>query len=40
MTESYLARFNNDCNVGVALGEVSGGLASIDFDEEGHATCS
>lgn len=39
MTESYLAKFNTDCNVGVALGKVSGGLASIDFDEEGHADC-
>ena len=39
MTESYLARFNNDCNVGVALGKVSGGLASIDFDEDFYADC-
>src|SRR5678809_1433194 len=34
MTEGYLAKFNADCNVGVALGKVSGGLASIDFDED------
>ena len=34
MTEGYFAKFNSDCNIGVALGKASRGLVSIDFDED------
>ena len=34
MTNAYLAKFDGDCNIGVALGEVSNGLVSIDLDED------
>lgn len=33
MTAEYLAKFNRPCNVGVALGQVSDGLVTIDFDD-------
>src|SRR5262245_35785858 len=37
MTESYFAKFDDYCNVGVALGKVSDNLVSIDFDDDLHA---
>jgi hypothetical protein len=39
MTDNYFSKLDDGCNVGVALGEVSGGLVTIDFDEEYHADC-
>jgi bifunctional DNA primase/polymerase-like protein len=39
MTDAYLAKFERDCNIGVALGEVSNGLVSIDLDENGYVGC-
>ena len=39
MTDAYLAKFDGDCNIGVALGEVSNGLVSIDLDEDRYVDC-
>jgi hypothetical protein len=37
MTEDYLDGLAGDCNIGVALGQVSNGLVSIDLDEDSFA---
>jgi hypothetical protein len=37
MTDAYLAKFDGECNVGVALGEVSNGLVTIDLDADIYA---
>jgi hypothetical protein len=34
MTETYLAKLENKCNIGVALGQVSNGLVTIDVDDD------
>ena len=39
MNDEYLAKFERDCNVGVALGKASNGLITIDFDDECSADC-
>jgi hypothetical protein len=39
MSDEYLAKFERDCNVGVALGKASNGLVTIDFDDECSADC-
>jgi hypothetical protein len=39
MTDGYLAKFEGDCNIGVALGDVSNGLVSIDLDEDRYVDC-
>src|SRR5262249_40680661 len=39
MTDEYLAKLETNCNIGVALGKVSGGLLSIDFDQDQPADC-
>jgi hypothetical protein len=39
MTDGYLAKFDGDCNIGVALGAVSNGLVSIDLDEDRYVDC-
>src|SRR5689334_4204488 len=39
MTDAYLAKFEEDCNIGVALGEVSNGLVTIDLHEDRYVDC-
>ena len=39
MSDDYLAKLEKDCNVGVALGKVSDGLVTIDFDEDEPSDC-
>src|SRR6516165_1429172 len=34
MTDDYLEKLEANCNVGVALGKVSDGLVTIDFDQD------
>ena len=34
MTEGYLAKLGKNCNIGVALGQVSNGLVTIDLDDD------
>src|SRR5947207_15169956 len=34
MSDEYLAKFERDRNVGVALGKASNGLVTIDFDDK------
>src|SRR5262249_43097015 len=34
MSDDYLAKLETNCNIGVALGKVSGGLVTIDFDQD------
>jgi hypothetical protein len=39
MTEVYLAKLEKKCNIGVALGEVSNGLVTIDLDGDRYVDC-
>src|SRR5262249_51192753 len=34
MTDDYFAKLETNCNIGVTLGWVSGGLVTVDFDED------